>query len=104
MKRGGGIDIYDDHSLEASPLNQMHVEFNIPAPLGVQAGLTPENACEKTSRILALFLYEHGRISLGKACELGGFNQWEFAEMNREPAIPLTMREEDLKEDMAAVL
>jgi predicted HTH domain antitoxin len=82
-------------------MNQMHVEFNIPASLGAQAGLTPENASEQTRRILALFLYEHGRISLGKACELGGFNQWEFAEMNRELAIPLTMREEDLKEDMA---
>ena len=82
-------------------MNQMHIEFNIPAPLGALAGLKPESASEQTRRMLALFLYEHGRISLGKACELGGFNQWEFAEMNRELAIPLTMREEDLKEDLA---
>jgi predicted HTH domain antitoxin len=82
-------------------MNQMHVEFSIPEPLGMQVGLTPENASDQTRRMLALFLYEHGRISIGKACELGGFSQWEFAEMNRELAIPLTMRQEDLKEDMA---
>lgn len=82
-------------------MNQMHVEFNIPAPLGVLAGLTPENASDQTRRMLALFLYEHGRISLGKACELGGFSQWDFAEMNRELAIPLTVREEELKSDLA---
>ena len=82
-------------------MNQMRVEFNIPAPLGALAGLTPETASDQARRMLALFLYEHGRISLGKACELGGFNQWEFAEMNRELAIPLTVREEELKEDLA---
>jgi predicted HTH domain antitoxin len=85
-------------------MNQLHVGFNIPSLPGAQAGLTPENPSDQTRRMLAQFLYEHGRISLGKACELGGFNQWEFAEMNRELATPLTMREEDLKEDMAAVL
>jgi len=82
-------------------MHQMHVEFSIPEPLAVQVGLTPENASNQARRMLALFLYEHGRISLGKACELGGFSQWEFAEMNRELAIPLTMRQEDMKEDMA---
>ena len=35
-------------------MNQMHVEFNIPAPLGAQAGLTPENASEQARRMLAL--------------------------------------------------
>lgn len=82
-------------------MNQMHVEFNIPAPLGALVGLTPETASDQARRMLALFLYEHGRISLGKACELGGFSQWEFAEMNRELAIPLAVRENELKEDLA---
>ncbi|MDP2432718.1 MAG: UPF0175 family protein [Pseudomonadota bacterium] len=82
-------------------MNQMHVEFNIPAILGTQVGLTPETASDESRRMFALFLYEHGRISLGKACELGGFNQWEFAEMNRAFGIPLSVREEDLEADLA---
>ena len=81
-------------------MNQMHVEFDIPALLGTQVGLTADTASDESRRMLALFLYEHGRISLGKACELGGFNQWEFAEMNRELGIPLSIREEDLEADL----
>ena len=28
--------------------------------------------------MLALFLYEHGKLSLGKACEWGQMSLWEF--------------------------
>lgn len=51
--------------------------------------------------MLALFLYEHGRISLGKASELGGFSQWELSEMNRELQIPIRYTARDLEADMA---
>ncbi len=51
--------------------------------------------------MLALFLYEHGRISLGKAGELGGFSQWELSEMNRELQIPIRYTARDLEADMA---
>ncbi len=50
--------------------------------------------------MVALFLYEHGRVSLGKACEFGGFNHWDFFEMNRRLNIPLNYTQDDLASDM----
>jgi predicted HTH domain antitoxin len=51
--------------------------------------------------MLALILYEHGRISVGKSCELGGFSHWEFAAMNRELMIPIHDGALDLADDLA---
>lgn len=50
--------------------------------------------------MLALFLYEHKRISIGKACELGGMNYWEFAERNRELGINIPYSDKDLQADL----
>ena len=81
-------------------MQMLHVEFEIPGMSASQAGLNPENASREAKRMLALFLYEHGRISLSKACEMGGMTHWEFADMNRQLGIPLRYSAEDLEEDM----
>lgn len=79
--------------------SSLHVAFDLPALSAMQAGLTPEKINQESRKFLALFLYEHKRISLGKACELGGMSYWEFAEMNRELGIQLVYSDEDLKKD-----
>jgi predicted HTH domain antitoxin len=61
----------------------LHIELDMPAPVAAELGLTGANAASEVRRMIALFLYEHGRISLGRACELGGCSQWDFADMNR---------------------
>ena len=50
--------------------------------------------------MLALFLYQHKKLSLGKACELGGISQWEFSERNQKLGIAVDYTEDDLKEDL----
>ncbi|MFM8333537.1 MAG: UPF0175 family protein [Candidatus Methylumidiphilus sp.] len=80
-------------------MNTVHVEFDIPANLIVQAGMNADDAAGEARRMLALFLYEHKRLSLGKACELGNMSYWEFADMNTRLGIPLAYTEEDLAED-----
>lgn len=81
-------------------MNPVHVHFDLPGNLAVQAGLTPNTVNQEIRKILALFLYEHRRISLGKACELGGMTHWEFAERNRELGISTNYSEDDLKSDL----
>lgn len=63
-------------------MSSVHVEFDLPANLIIQAGLDTEKPTDEIRRILALFLYEHRRLSLGKACEFGNMSYWEFADLN----------------------
>ena len=53
-------------------MKQLRVEFDLPALLASQAGLDLDNLSQEARRLLALFLFEHRRLSLGKACEIGG--------------------------------
>ncbi|CAG0941130.1 hypothetical protein BROC_01289 [Candidatus Brocadiaceae bacterium] len=80
-------------------MNTVHVEFDIPTNLVFQAGMDVDNAAGEARRMLALFLYEHKRLSLGKACELGNMSYWEFADMNTRLGIPVAYGEEDLATD-----
>ena len=50
--------------------------------------------------MLALFLYEHQRLSLGKALEMAEISYWEFAELNRQLEIPVRYSQQDLEEDL----
>jgi len=79
----------------------LHIEFDMPSPVAAELGLTGANAAGEVGRMIALSLYEHGRISLGKACKLGGFTQWDFADMNRSLEIPLRYGIQDLADDLA---
>jgi predicted HTH domain antitoxin len=81
-------------------MKNVHVEFELPALLANQAGLNGENVGQQARRMLALFLYEHKRISLGKACEIGDMSYWEFADLNRQLGIPFHYSQADLAEDL----
>ncbi len=52
---------------------------------------------------LALFLYEKGKLSFGKARELSGLTVWEFMEKLSENKIPLKYDVKDLKEDLETI-
>lgn len=82
-------------------MRTLQVQFELPTQFVTQAGLSSENVNQEVRRILALFLYEHGRVSLGKACEIGGMSLWEFAEMNQQLDIPMPYTNEQLQEDLA---
>jgi len=81
-------------------MENIHIEFDFPMILANQIGLKPDNANQKMRRILALFLYQTGQISLGKVCEIGQLSKWEFYEQNQKWGIVLNYSEEDLKNDM----
>ncbi len=52
---------------------------------------------------IALFFYEKGKLSFGKARELAGLSVWEFMEKLKENQIPLKYDVEDFKEDLETV-
>ena len=81
-------------------MNALHIEFDLPSLVAAQAGFNPENATSEVRRMLALFLYEHQRLSLGKALEIAEISYWEFAEMNRQLGISIRYTQQDLEEDM----
>jgi len=81
-------------------MNALHIEFDLPSLLATQAGFSAENATAEARRMLALFLYEHQRLSLGKALEMAEVSYWEFAELNRQLGIPIRYTQQDLEEDL----
>ena len=81
-------------------MNALHIEFDLPSLLATQVGFSAENATAEVRRMLALFLYEHQRLSLGKALEMAEISNWEFAELNRQLGIPIRYSQQDLEEDL----
>jgi predicted HTH domain antitoxin len=81
-------------------MNALHIEFDLPRLLATQAGFNSENATTEVRRMLALFLYEHQSMSLGKALEMAETSYWEFAELNRQLGIPIRYSQQDLEEDL----
>lgn len=81
-------------------MNSVRVEFELPMMLAAQAELDVDNINQEARRMVALFLYEHKRISLSKACEIGAMSLWEFADMNQRFGIPVPYTAKDLGEDM----
>ena len=74
-------------------------------PLDVlQAAKVPEDqARTEVKKIIVLFLYDRGTISLAKACELLGISQWEFLELNKELGLTIHYDVEDYREDVEGI-
>ena len=78
----------------------LSVHFDVPMLVASQAGLNLDNISQDVKRLFAIFLYEHHRISFGKACEIGGMSPWEFFDMNRKLDIPIPYTAAELAQDM----
>lgn len=76
----------------------------IQLPLDIlQAAKVPEDqAATEVKKMIVLFLYDRGTISLAKACELLSISQWEFFELNRELGLTIHYDIEDYREDLNA--
>ena len=79
----------------------MRVELELTSEVAAGAGLTADNASREVTRMLAVHLYEHGRLSLGKACEMAGMTQWEFSDLSRDLEIQRRYSSTELKADLA---
>ena len=52
---------------------------------------------------IALYFYEKGKLSFGKARQLSGLSVWEFMERLKDNQIPIRYDIEELKEDIETI-
>lgn len=77
----------------------VRVELEIPKSALRLARIKERDAPRELKKIIALYLFERGVLSLGKACELAGIGKWEFFELNQQVAVPLHYDVDDYKKD-----
>ncbi len=64
----------------------------------------PKNELSSELKVqIALYFYEKGKLSFGKARQLSGLSVWEFIERLRENQIPLKYDIEEFKEDIETI-
>ncbi|MGB4117643.1 MAG: UPF0175 family protein [Polaromonas sp.] len=81
-------------------MQNMQIQFEVPSYAAADAGLAVEEPSRSARHMLAMFLYEHGKLSLGKACELGGMTQWEFFDLAQQHHVSLDYGISALKSDL----
>jgi predicted HTH domain antitoxin len=76
------------------------ITIQLPADVLQAAKVPTDRATTEVKKMIVLFLYARGTISLGKACELLGISQWEFFELNEELGLTMHYDVEDYREDL----
>ena len=78
------------------------VMISIPCPESVLFSLkeTPENFAKEANRLLAVKLYEMGKLSSGRAAELAGMSRISFLQsLDRYGASIFNLSKEELEHD-----
>jgi predicted HTH domain antitoxin len=76
------------------------VTVQLPLDILQAAKVPEEQATTEVKKIIVLFLYDRGTISLAKACELLGISRWEFFDLNKEFGLTVHYDIEDYREDL----
>ena len=79
------------------------VKVLLPEELLQAAHVPPRKASAEVKKMLVLYLYARGSISLAKATEWLGISQWEFFELNREWGLPVHYDVDEYREDKATL-
>ncbi|MBI3913810.1 MAG: UPF0175 family protein [Chloroflexi bacterium] len=75
------------------------VKVELPRDLLQAANVPSRKAAREVKKIMVLYMYARGGISLAKASEWLGISQWEFLELNREWGLPMHYGVEEFRED-----
>ena len=78
----------------------MQIQFEIPSGAALSAGLDSASPSRCAQNMLALFLYEHGKLSLGKACEWGQMSIWEFMDQARAMGVAIDGGKNEINDDL----
>jgi predicted HTH domain antitoxin len=79
------------------------VRIVLPEDLLQAAHVPPRKASAEVKKMIVLYLFARGGISLAKATEWLGISQWEFFELNREWGLPIHYDIDEYREDQATV-
>ena len=78
----------------------MQIQFEIPLDAARSAGMDSASPSRTAQHMLALFLYEHGKRSLGKACEWGQMSLWEFMDQARAMGVSIDSAKHEINDDL----
>jgi len=84
-------------------MDTVRVEMEIPRDVLFAARIDEEKASLELKRQLALYLFEKGVISFGKASELAEMSQWDFMDLSGSKGIPLHYGTKEFEEDMETI-
>lgn len=77
-------------------MQNMQIQYEVPT----YAALSVDEPSRSARHMLAMFFYEHGKLSLGKTCELGAMTQWEFFDFAQQHQVSLNYSGSDLQSDL----
>ncbi|RJS85881.1 UPF0175 family protein [Methanophagales archaeon] len=75
------------------------MSIEIPREVVHAARMTPRDL----KRELAIYLYQQGRLSFGKAREMAGMTVWAFQQLLASREIPVHYDVEDYEEDLTTL-
>ena len=75
------------------------ISIEIPREVLHAARMTPQDL----RRELAIYLFQQGRLSFGKAREMAGMTVWAFQQLLASREIPVHYDVEDYEEDLATL-
>ena len=75
------------------------ISIEIPREVAHAARMTPRDL----KRELAIYLYQQGRLSFGKAREMAGMAVWAFQQLLASREIPVHYDVEDYEEDLTTL-
>ncbi len=75
------------------------ISIEIPREVAHAARMTPQ----ELKRELAIYLYQQGRLSFGKAREMAGMTVWAFQQLLASREISIHYDVEDYEEDLRAL-
>ena len=78
----------------------MQIQFEIPLDAARSAGMDSASPSRTAQHMLALFLYEHGKLSLGKACEWGQMSMWEFMDQAQAMGVSIDGAKDEVNDDL----
>ena len=81
----------------------MQIQFEIPLDVARSAGMDSASPSRTAQHMLALFLYEHGRLSLGKACEWGQMSMWEFMDQAQAMGVSIDGAKDEVNDDLTVL-
>ena len=75
------------------------VSIKIPRDVLDATQLSPEELLQE----LAIHLFQQGKLSFGKACELAGLTAWSFQQMLAGRGIPVHYGLDEYEQDLATL-
>jgi len=79
------------------------VKVELPKELLSEAHVSTRNASPEIKKMVVLYLYARGNISLAKAAEWLEVSQWEFFELNKTWGLPMHYGVDEYRSDLATI-